>query len=218
MSTHDGVRDRVIVVALGMPGMGKSLLARQYAQAYQGKKIILDMNRQWEGGEWVPGAQNDPSLLDPWINRITNNGEGPPTKLYDRNGQRVDIHGRPIRVGPEGAMLILDDADNYLPTHNGASPWRCLWIKNRHLRLDVLITAHRTQGLPKELIAAARTLWLFAMNEPYALKYLAKIPALSNSGVDGFRLPQEKFKALRVDMLTGEVSERVVFQRKGAKR
>lgn len=183
-------RNRFILPILGAPGAGKTVLARAILQRYRrlyprSQVIVCDPNRSWskaEGGEWVSGADEDPSLLYPWIRRITNNGDGP---------------GQNSRVTRDGALLLLDDADGYLVNTNQANPWRCVWQRNRHLRLDLIATAHRPAGLPKDLIAAASELFLFRMDEPNALNYFAKIPAI---GEIAGKLPSRDGECLHVSL------------------
>lgn len=174
-------RERKVVVVLGAPGMGKSALCKRLIAAYQrqhGADSVraLDPSHTFPGlGEW-PGRRN---VVD-WIEQLTAEGEGP------RGGG----------WGP--GMLVLDDADRYLLPQS-YDAWRDVWLANRHLGLDVVVTGHRAPALPKDLLGSASELWLFAMEEPRALEYLAKIPTLASTFKQNRApLPKEKGEALRV--------------------
>lgn len=152
-------RQRKVVVALGAKGSGKTGgLTRPLVQRYLaggGKVRILDPAGEFdELGEW-PGRGN----TDEWIDTLTGEGLGP------RGGG----------WGP--GLLVLDDADRYLGAGT-EKHFRDLWVANRHLGLDLVVSGHRPQGLPKDLLGAADELWLFQQDEPRALEYLAEIPAL----------------------------------------
>lgn len=173
-------RQRKVVIALGAAGMGKSALAVKLVERYQaagGAVRVLDPSRAFPGGlgEWSGRGQ-----VMAWLDELTGHGEGPAGGGW----------------GP--GMVVFDDADRWL------RPWIQesvidLAVANRHLGLDVLVTGHRPQGLPKELLGNASELWLFAQEEPLALQYLAKIPALSGALADGdLELPTEPGLALRV--------------------
>lgn len=174
-------RERKVVIALGTVGMGKSALVRKMIAPYQAQHgansvRALDPSRTFEDlgiSEW-PGRKG----VEPWIDAVTGDGEGP------RNGGWC-------------GLLILDDADRYLQSHS-RDAFNDVWTANRHLGLDVVITAHRPQGIPKEAISSASELWLFAQEEVNALDYLRQIPTIkaSTQGVDA--LPTEAGIALRV--------------------
>ncbi len=61
----------------------------------------------------------------------------------------------------------------------------------------MIASAHRPQGIPKEMLAAAKLLWLFAMEEPNAVSWLKEIPALADIT---FNLPDRRFMALKVPL------------------
>jgi hypothetical protein len=163
---------RKIVLILGTVDQGKTTLARWLLKGMsneRGPLIAVDPARQFPGGEWPRGFGYDQDVQRRWLQEITNDGEGPmmpPTRDSDGNAIRK-------RVGPEGAVLLLDDADRFLP--NYPSRWADVWMANRHLRLDVIVTAHRPQDIPKPLIESASYLYLFNMGEPRALDYIRKI-------------------------------------------
>ncbi len=116
-------RDRTIQVLLGAPGMGKTALTRLMVAAWEksfrvnhpayfkgnpGRRLpifIADPNRGFPApyGEFPFGANESPKLMFPWIQAITGNGEGPPVSQ---------------RVGMEGGLLVLDDADVYIQNTN----------------------------------------------------------------------------------------------------
>lgn len=148
-------RERKVIVVLGAPGMGKSALAKQLVDAYDGEVRVLDPSGTFpELGEWC-GRRN----VNAWIEELTGDGEGPKGGGW----------------GP--GLLVLDDADRYLLSTSFDS-FRDVWLANRHLGLDVIVTAHRAPAVPKDLLGSATELWLFAQEEPRALEYLAKIPTL----------------------------------------
>lgn len=175
-------RERKVVVVLGAPGMGKSALCKRLITAYQrehGAQSVraLDPSGTFPGiGEW-PGRRNTTA----WIEELTAEGEGPKAGGW----------------GP--GLLVLDDADRYLLAQS-FDAWRDVWLANRHLGLDVVVTGHRAPALPKDLLGAASELWLFAQEEPRALEYLAKLPSLRGTfqANPDAPLPTEKGEALRV--------------------
>lgn len=173
-------RERKVVVALGSPGMGKSALASKLINSYRatfGPESVrmLDPSGTFDDGEW-PGRKG----VDAWINELTADGEGPKGGGW----------------GP--GLLVLDDADRYLLPQSFDS-FRDVWLANRHLGLDVIVTAHRAPAVPKDLLGSATELWLFAQEEPRALEYLAKIPALRATFDElADPLPTEPGLALRV--------------------
>ncbi len=179
-------RQRKIVVILAAPGAGKTEgitrpLVTRYLQANGPDSVrILDPARNFADlgplvCQW-PGR----GLTDEWIDDLTACGEGPPAGGW----------------GP--GLLVLDDADRYLTAGNVRS-WADLWMANRHLGLDVVASAHRPQGIPKEMIAAAQELWLGLQDEPHALDYLARIPQLAPLFADGAHaLPTKPGHFLRV--------------------
>lgn len=171
-------RERKIILALGAPGMGKSALAKQVIRAYEAQHghdsvRALDPSGTFpEQGEW-PGRKG----VTEWIDELTDEGRG-------------NWHG----------LLVLDDADRYLTSAASTESFRDVWLANRHLGLDVLVTAHRPQGVPKDLIASSSELWLFAQEEPRALEYLAEVravrTAMESAATKG--LPTRVGYALRV--------------------
>lgn len=169
-------RERRVMVALGAQGVGKTALARKLVDSYDAGPVrILDPSGNWgERGEW-PGRRE----TDAWIDELTAEGGGP-----GKGGW-----------GP--GLLVLDDADRYLLAQSHDS-FRDVWLANRHLGLDVLVTAHRAPSIPKDLLGAADELWLFRQAEVRALDYLSKIPALEFLLEEGYELPREKGLALRV--------------------
>lgn len=189
-------RERKVIVALGAPGMGKSAWARQLVTRYQGAHgddsvRVLDPSGTFdELGEW-PGRKR----VNEWISELTADGEGPKAGGW----------------GP--GLLVLDDADRYLlPMSFDA--FRDVWLANRHLGLDVIVTAHRAPSVPKDLLGAASELWLFAQEEPRALEYLARIPALRATFDElADPLPVVPGHALRVVPRRREVTLVDVFNR-----
>lgn len=188
-------RERKIVSVFGAPGMGKSALAKSWLTAYQqvnGPDSVraLDPSRTLgDVGEW-PGR----AVLRDWFDELTGHGEGPAGGGW----------------GP--GMLVLDDADRWL------RPWIQdevvdLWLANRHLGLDIVVTAHRPQAVPKDMIGSSSELWLFAMEEPRALDYFARIPTLRALLTGEVELPTEPGYALRVVPRSRSVQLVDVFNR-----
>lgn len=181
-------RERKVTVILGAPGMGKTALVKRVVAAYQrqhGAKSVraLDPSGALPGlGEW-PGRRNTTA----WIEELTAEGEGPGAGGW----------------GP--GLLVLDDADRYLLPMS-LDAWRDVWLANRHLGLDVIVTGHRAPALPKDLLGAASEFWLFAQEEVRALDYLASIPTLRGAfkGIAS-PLPAVKGLALRVVPATRSV-------------
>lgn len=174
-------RSRTVVTILGAPDMGKSTLARAFLDRYPdsaGAKIICDPARQWEDSEF-PGFE--PKALEDWANELHGHGEGP------ANGGR----------GP--GIVLLDDSDRYIYPASW-NVWRHLWLANRHIQLDVIVTAHRPQGVPKDLLEATQELWIFNLEESHAIDYLSTcgptLKATFRNNADP--IPAEKGLALRV--------------------
>lgn len=187
-------RERSVVIALGATGSGKTGgLTRPMVQRYLargGEVRILDPAGEFgEWGEW-PGRRH----VVEWIDELTAEGEGPAGGGW----------------GP--GLLVLDDADRYLGAGRSVAAFEDVWLANRHLGLDVLVNAHRPQGLPKDLIAAAAQLWLFRMQEPRALEYLAEMEALREAFAGSRHpLPRRAGTALRVDVHARRITEVRLF-------
>lgn len=181
-------RVREIVVALGAAGMGKTFLTRQLVDRYPGDVRVLDPGGAFEFGEW-PGRKG----TEEWISELTADGEGPAGGGW----------------GP--GLLVLDDADRYLAAHS-MDAWRDVWLANRHLQLDVMVNAHRPQGLPKDLLGCTRELWLFAQEEPRALEYLASVPSLAPIFREAREpLPTKAGEALRVRVFDRSIKRIKLF-------
>jgi hypothetical protein len=195
MSRRD--RDRSTIIALGGTGTGKTLLTRllitawldsfkREFPAWKGRYpiFIADPNCGFPApyGEFPDEAHEDTTAMFPWIREITGHGHGP---------------SRSSRVTSAGGLLVLDDADTYIQNTNAINPWRPLWTKNRHLRLDIIVSAHRPQGIPKEMFAVANLVYCFQMEEPNAVSWLESIPILKNVQ---FELPEVRFMALKIPL------------------
>lgn len=175
-------RDRRVVIMLGMKGMGKTRLLNLMIDRYPaaaGSVRALDRSHQWAWGEW-PGRGK---ALQEWLQELM--GE-------DKDGRPL-----PSAPGKHRGLLVLDDADRYLTSSSAVGDlFRDLWLANRHYQMDLAVTAHRPQGIPKDLINAADEIWIFPIGEPRALDYLREIPALERAGLR--QLPERAGVALRV--------------------
>lgn len=81
-------------------------------------------------------------------------------------------------------LLVLDDADSYVPrVTSAASPWKQLWLRNRHLCTDVLVSARRPASLDPLMLSNCDALYVFAT---------------SRADVPGIRRLQEIAPGLRV--------------------
>ncbi len=191
-------RERKVIAAFGAPGMGKTAWVKQLIDGYQaangpGSVRALDPSRSLgELGEW-PGRG---APLKAWLAEVTGNGDGPAGGGW----------------GP--GLLVLDDADRWL------RPWiqeevLDLWLANRHLGLDVAITAHRPQAVSKEMIGAASELWLFAQEESHALDYFRNVGTVRRAleRDESFDLPTEPGFALRIVPRRDEILMVDVFNR-----
>lgn len=185
-------RERIIVVALGAPSMGKTRLVNALVDRYPasaGTVRALDPAGQWDWGEWPGGSQK---LLKAWLQELKGENE---------DGQRIPGAER------HRGLLILDDCDRYISNSSFVRDgWRDLLVANRHYHLDIAATAHRPQGVPKDMLASATELWLFAQEEPLALEYLRKIPTLAGTFAQNKApLPVKAGLALRVRPRAREV-------------
>lgn len=130
------MRERRIVAILGAQGTGKSTLAKAL------------VGRAMSRGE-----------------RVT---------IFDPNGA---MGGYPLPDDVEGhlaaklerrsvGLLLADDADRYVPKRpRDSSPWRKIFLTNRHLDIDLLVTARRPQNLPDELLSGVDVLFVFQMSQ-----------------------------------------------------
>lgn len=204
----DELRERRIIVALGAPGKGKTALAKMVIADYRrrhGERSVhiidpsysFDGEGVWPGRNKVPKQRADGKTI--WVSAI------------DAHIDTLTAGGRGPRFGGWSGLLVLDDADRYL-TAGGNEYWRDIWLANRHLGLDVLVTAHRAAAVPKDLLGSAYELWLFAMDEPNALKYLAKVPQLTALFDGQHPLPSQKGQALRVVPSQGKLSYVTLFK------
>lgn len=175
-------RDRQLITILGATRMGKTRLAKAYFAAHPGPtKIVADPGSNWEKGEFPADGFESKKALGNWLDEITGKGLGPP-------------HSK--RVGLEGGLLVLDDADCFPGISMPISKWSTLWNRYAHFRLDVIVTGHRPQTLPKDLFANSSQIIMFNMEEPYALKYLAEINGLQQLASGNLAIPTEPGNAL----------------------
>jgi len=172
-------RDRRIAVIVGAKRTGKTTLARHLVDRYPGHVIVVDPADEWgELGVWpVPWGVRRRDALLRWLGELTAEGRG----------------------AWEG-LLVLDDWDRYVAAVPGES-WTDLLVANRHLGIDVLAIGHRPQALPKEALANADLLWIFATRERRARDALRDIPGLED--LEDAEIPTATGEALAVDMLVG---------------
>ena len=171
-----------VVGYLGTNQMGKTHLMEEHAEKWQALNPdcrILRVGKwaQDKGGVWVRGADQDPKLLFPYIDKVTNFGEGP-QRPTPANPNYVN----PL-VGLDGALIQFDDLDGFLPQRVKGTPYNSLFMENAHLRLDVQFTAHRPQTIDKNVLNACHYLYVFSMGENYAREYIESMPELRGSEV-----------------------------------
>lgn len=136
----------------GPNGCGKTTVAEQIARYYirgtkvRGKVWAIDPNGGWRDSEGVKSL---------WP---AEGAGGIDEMLLDSE-----------RWGP--GLVIPDDADSYI-RHSTEIQTNYL-TRNRHYRKDLLVIARRPQGIPKDAIASARFVILFAgsLTEVWAKKY-----------------------------------------------
>lgn len=180
------VRSRRIVVILGTTDIGKTFLTRMMIADYLASQdddvVIVDPGRQFDEEERVFPEWAGKKNLPAWIDDLTAGGQGPADGGFQ-------------------GLLVLDDADRYIGVRT-ADEWVDLFFANRHLHLDIIVSAHRPQSIPKDLIGSAYQLILFQQDEELALEYLSKIGPVKSALSRGERveLPTEKGVALVVTL------------------
>ena len=143
-------RPQRLVAVLGRSGAGKSSLCAQLVEdaLRAGLDVrIVDPAGNWPGiGEWAQEGDDDPrseeQIGDATFREI----------MKDR--KRGDMNMRPM-------LLVLDDADQYLDGTKCRGAFKRLFTTYRHYRMDVLVTARRTQDLPKVIFTSASNVYLF---------------------------------------------------------
>ncbi len=137
-------RDFQMGVILGPPAHGKTSLTDEIDEHYRSR-----------GGRSI--------IVDP-SNNWPGRGVWPGMKGLDRYLDSLRTSGP--------ALLILDDADRYMrfPTNARLE----LMTSFRHWQKDVLLVSRRPQGIPKDAIANADWLAIFAVREVYARRYIAE--------------------------------------------
>lgn len=130
------MRERTIGLIVGGPGGGKSTLARHLMASARAR------------GERI-------RVIDP-------------ARQFGRDGvmpEDVDRYLAERRRARDVDMIVLDDADAYVPTTlKSGSALRDLALRNRWWGVDVVITARRLQSLPTLLLSAVHHLWVFRLS------------------------------------------------------
>lgn len=139
----------------GPNGCGKTTLAEQIAHFYvrgtnvTGRAWAIDPNGAWEKCDYVKS-------------------------LWPENGvpELDDLYADSIRWGP--GLIIHDDGDMYLQYSTRVK--HGYMTSNRHYSKDQMVLSRRPQGIPKNAIASARFICLFAgsLIEPYAIDYFSQ--------------------------------------------
>ena len=164
--------------------MGKTWLAEELIRRYQranpkGNVYKVSSKPEIEGAWWPPPSENkdgdlisadeDPTLFFPWVRAMTNYGRGP---------------GEGSKVGPSGAMSLIDDFDAFVPkmlkNNHGSSPWYGFFTKYREYRCDIIGTCHRLEAVSNDIIGAAHYIYLFAQEERRSFANLCDLPAFQN--------------------------------------
>lgn len=187
MSDALAPRPYKMIAVLGAPGSGKtSLIDDLIARADADKRdvIIIDPARQWPTrGVW------------PEIGRDGSDGRSP-----EERAEEVITHirrqRRALDARPRAGLLVLDDCDVYLGGGQPRGIWRDLFATFRHWHLDVVVSARRTQDVPKLVFTSASFVAVFRHREVHALAYLAQY-----LGDDvARRAPREPYRYLWVDV------------------
>jgi hypothetical protein len=180
-------RKHRIVGIFGGPGNGKTTFARlilEEARVAGARCRIVDPKMDFRGGEM-------PSDPEAWMR----------TRLEKKDCD----------------FLLLDDADAYIPkslppskskrgdaendgdTARITSPWRELALRNRHHKIDVLMTVRRAQEVPNVMLSAMEYAVVFKfspMDVPGRKRILEAVP--------GLELPREGFKFVLCNLDSGE--------------
>ena len=156
---------------MGGPGGGKSTLARHLISRARGR------------GERV-------RVIDP-------------ARQFGRDGvmpEDVDAYLAERRAARDVDMIVLDDADAYVPTtlRNG-SALRDLALRNRWWGVDVVITARRLQSLPTLLLSAVHHLWVFRLSPADA----AGRERIALVAGENLRVPTEPYRFEYRDVFAG---------------
>ncbi len=166
----------------GAPGSGKTTLAESIIADYEkrgGRFDILDPHGNFAHhprARWwynLPKGQSATEKAEEWLR---------------------STYGK----GPRG--LLLDDLDGPIGLH-ATDFWRDFFSGFRHWQCDLLITARRSQGVPKELVAGSQTIYQFRMMEPGAIKYLADLLNLSREEVLK-KLPTKEYEYTKIEPFT----------------
>jgi hypothetical protein len=151
-------RDYEMLVVMGPPAHGKTTfvdeLAKQYATGpRKGKVWVVDPNEAWVGVPYVTAVWPEGGV-----------------RGRDGKGALDDLLASFETNGP--GMLILDDADKY--ARHATEVIDDLMTSFRHWKKDVVVVSRRPAGIPKDAIANANALALFAVREVNSRKYLTE--------------------------------------------
>jgi hypothetical protein len=185
--TNDQTRPHQLYALLGAPGSGKTSLIDVIiatADAKGREVIIIDPAKQWPGrGVWPErGTRGDDTRS--------------PEERAEEVITSVRVKRRRQGADPRPGLLILDDCDVYLGGGHPRGVWRDLFATFRHWRLDVVVSARRTQDVPKLVFTSASHVALFRHREVHAKDYLRQY--LGDPIVDA--LPTEPYRYLWVDV------------------
>lgn len=129
------MRERTIALVVGGPGSGKSTLA---------KALLAGARRRKERVAIVDPARQFPGGVMP---------------------DDVDAWLSERKAARDVQLIVLDDADAYVPTTlKAGSALRDLALRNRWWGVDVIITARRVQSLPPLLMSAVHHLYVFRLS------------------------------------------------------
>jgi len=176
------MRERQIIVCVGSAGTGKTTIVKALYGAAMSR------------GESVSIIDPNGALGGFFPNDLD-------AYLWDRIAHK------------KSGLLVLDDADSYVPKIAGKdSPWRQIWLRNRHLKTDVLVSARRPASLDPLMLSNCDKLFVFATSraDRPGIKRLEEI-------APGITIPTEpyRFIAWSPKTLTGDAQHGLVHRAGG---